>query len=77
MRMKKNWTNSLKDFTMNCFQTMIAVDAEIVAECIMEVFRVKIWKFLDLTKEQFVERCLIKNEVEDIYEIKNKPCDFL
>ena len=28
--MKKNWTNSLKDFTMNCFQTMIAVDAEIV-----------------------------------------------
>ena len=44
MRMKRNWTNSLKDFTMNCFQIMIAVGAEIAAKCIMEVFRVKIWK---------------------------------
>ena len=34
-------------------------------------------EFLDLTKEQFVERYLIKNEVEDTYETKNKPCDFL
>ena len=34
-------------------------------------------KFLNLTKEQFVERYLIKNEVEDTYETKNKPCDFL
>ena len=44
MRMKKNWTNSLKDFTMNCFQTMIVVDVETAAKCIMEVFRMKIWK---------------------------------
>ena len=42
--MKMNWTNSLKDFTMNCFQPMIVVDVEIAATCIMEVFRVKIWK---------------------------------
>ena len=42
--MKQNWTNSLKNFTMNCFQIMIAVDAKIAAKCIMEVFRVKIWK---------------------------------
>ena len=34
-------------------------------------------EILDLTKEQFVERYLIKNEVEDTYETKNKPCDFL
>ena len=34
-------------------------------------------EFLNLTKEQFVERYLIKNEVEDTYETKNKPCDFL
>ena len=34
-------------------------------------------EFLYLTKEQFVERYLIKNEVEDTYETKNKPCDFL
>lgn len=34
-------------------------------------------EILDLTKEQFVERYLIKNEVEDTDETKNKPCDFL
>lgn len=34
-------------------------------------------EILNLTKEQFVERYLIKNEVEDTYETKNKPCDFL
>ena len=34
-------------------------------------------EFLNLTKEQFVERYLIKNEVEDTYETKNKPCDCL
>ena len=34
-------------------------------------------EILDLTKEQFVEKYLIKNEVEDTYETKNKPCDFL
>lgn len=34
-------------------------------------------KFLGLTKEQLVEKYLIKNEVKDTYETKNKPCDFL
>lgn len=34
-------------------------------------------KLLDLTKEQFIEKYLIKNEVENTYETKNKPCDFL
>lgn len=28
-------------------------------------------------KRQFIEKYLIKNEVENTYETKNKPCDFL
>ncbi|MFQ8662907.1 MAG: YkgJ family cysteine cluster protein [Lachnospiraceae bacterium] len=34
-------------------------------------------EFLDLTKEQFVERYLIKKEEEDTYETNNNPCDFM
>ena len=34
-------------------------------------------KFLGLTKEQLVDRYLIRNEEEDTYETKNEPCDFL
>ena len=41
---QRNWTNSLKDFTMNCFQLMIVADVGTVVKCIMEVFQVKIWK---------------------------------
>ena len=34
-------------------------------------------EFLQLTTEQFIETYLIKNEVENTYETKHKPCDFL
>ena len=34
-------------------------------------------EYLNMTKEQFVDTFLVKNEIENTYETKNKPCDFL
>lgn len=34
-------------------------------------------QFLQMTKEQFVEKYLVKDEIENTYTTKNKPCDFL
>lgn len=34
-------------------------------------------EYLNMEKEEFIAAYLVKNEVEDTYETKNKPCDFL
>ena len=34
-------------------------------------------KYLGMTKEQFMDRYLVKGESADVYETKNMPCDFL
>lgn len=34
-------------------------------------------EYLHMTKEQFIDSYLVKNEIENTYETPNKPCDFL
>lgn len=34
-------------------------------------------ELLNMTKEQFIDTFLVKNEIENTYETRNKPCNFL
>ena len=80
--MKKHWIGSLRNFTKNCLDNMIAVAAEIVVKCTIVRFHKEEMEksavYFNMTEKEFIDAYLMrKDEYENEYKTKHIPCDFL